>query len=339
MTNRIVAMKSGIELPDGFGFEDNGKHYVVERESEHDGTFHRIFAARFEYDTGTVYYVYHSEPYGYVYGPLAPGTETEDVDGARYAWDDGTYWHFAHCSPKEQHDFAAAVRTFTVEQLSIAISKAQVKVAEATNANARSTAIRKAKALVKFAEAAGANAHSRVIGATLGHYHRNPHHDHKREVAVVSIGAVLSEWEEAGRSNTVVRAEYQAVNADASAIKTALEATHTIETRLARIARLKRESAAKGVDPVDGYEYVYTLVATQAAITEANRLPDADWHFDAAPVGGFRLASGQVYQDAEPTRTVALPFIIRFKRRLPAGADLRPGRSIGSVAWEQEPAY
>ena len=93
------------------------------------------------------------------------------------------------------------------------------------------------------------------------------------------------------------------------------------------------------MDPLRGHEYVYTLVATKDVITDATKLPDADWHFDAQPVGGYRLASGQVYWDAEPTRTASLPYIIRFKRHIPDTPNLSPGKSIGSVAWTQEPAY
>ena len=79
---RIVAMTSGgLALPDGFGFEDGGKHYIVERESRDDGTFHRITAQYYTEGPDPVYYTKHSEPFGYAYGPLAEGTTTEDVDG------------------------------------------------------------------------------------------------------------------------------------------------------------------------------------------------------------------------------------------------------------------
>ena len=68
--------------------------------------------------------------WGYVYGPVDPSTEFGDVEGATYAYDTGTHWKFAACSPQEQIDFAADVRTFAIDQFAVAIAKAQVKVAE-----------------------------------------------------------------------------------------------------------------------------------------------------------------------------------------------------------------
>ena len=245
---RILTLTDGNLLLPTYVFNDGDKPYIVERESREDGTFHATFCYKDSWEedgqTVTRYRVYHSEPYGYAYGPVHESVTREDVDGARYAYDDGTHWHFAHCSPDEQIDLAAAARTFTTEQFSIAIAKAQIKVDEATNATVKAQAITKADALVKFAEAAGADAYKRVVGETLGHFHRNPHHDHKRELAIAAIGTVLAAWGEAGKTDVVVRADLRAVNSDASDVKTALEATHTIEWRAARVKRLAAEKAA-----------------------------------------------------------------------------------------------
>ena len=119
-----------------------------------------------------------------------------------------------------------------------------MKVDEATNATVKGIAVAKASALVKFAEAAGAHAYATVVGQTLGYYHRNPHSDHKRELAIAAISATLAAWAEAGKTNKAVKDDLSAANADASAVKTALEATHTIEWRAARVKRLAAEKAA-----------------------------------------------------------------------------------------------
>ena len=274
--------------------------------------------------------------WGYVYGPVDPATAYEDVEGATYAYDDGTYWHFAHCSPDEQIDFAADARTFALDQFSIEIDEAHVKVAEASNAPVKAAAVTKVKALIAFTKAVGADVHKRVVGATLGHYHREPHHDHRRELAIAGIDAVLEQWQEAGKTDKATRLDRAAITDTAAAVRTALTSSHTIEWRAAREKRLNDAAAAKGTDPIAGHEYCYTQVATPAVITGEANLPDPAWSFDQLRTGSV-VRGSYVYQDAEPTPTAFLPWVIRFKRPVPA--DVVASQDIGSVPWEQETAY
>ncbi len=102
------------------------------------------------------------------------------------------------------------------------------------------------------------------------------------------------------------------------------------------------EAPIEGADGVDGgeYEYVFCARATAAAITGSANLPDPDWHFD---IPGLATANGVTrgqnkYYDGTPANLGAdRPYVVRFKRRVQgfpaANAD------IGTVAWEQEPAY
>ena len=183
--------------------------------------------------------------HGVIYRPIHPSMTVEDIEGATYAHDDGTHWHFAHCSPHEQIDLAAHVQTFAEAQFATLIQRALLKAHEATNAPVKAAAVAKAAALVLFAAAVGAAAHKAIVGATLGHWHRDPHHDHSRDQTRAAIDTVLAEWAETGKTDKAVRLERAAVLASAGIVKALLEADHAIEWRAARVARLAAEKKAK----------------------------------------------------------------------------------------------
>ena len=193
-------------------------------------------------------YSFNPELPGVIYGPVHPSTQIADVEGSTYAHDTGTVWLFSHCSPQEQTDFAADVRTFAVDQFAVAIAKAQVKAVEASNAPAQALAVSKLKALVAFAEAVGTDCHDRVVKAVLGHYHRDAHNDHRRDLAVAGIDAILATWLEAGKTDKAIRQDRSHVSAVASTLRAALMATHSIEWRHEREARLEAERKAAAMD-------------------------------------------------------------------------------------------
>ena len=190
--------------------------------------------------------------HGTVYRPLHPGMTAEDIEGATYARDNGTSWEFAHCSPHEQVDLAVEAEAFASQQFAPAIGRAQIKVDEATNAVARFRAIAKVIALADFAQAVGGHVHTTVVGATLGHYHRNPHNDHKRDLAVAAIAAVLADWKQKALTDSALRTARSHVTADAAAVTTALAESHTIEWRHARVARLAAEAKKKEAAAEEG---------------------------------------------------------------------------------------
>ena len=220
-----------------------GNRYIPVRTSEQDGTFRLFTVTRHAFSE---FYRYPGEDtLGTVYVPPHPSQTAEDIMGAHYVWEEGGFWYWAHCSPDEQVDFAADARTFSLEQFALDIAKNGIKVAEATNTVVRARVLAEQKALIKFAEAVGNHVRKTVLGETLGYYHRNEHHDHRRELTLEAIAAVTSEWAEAAKTNVAVKAEARAVASKVNGIKNALATVPIIETRAARVARLEAEKKAK----------------------------------------------------------------------------------------------
>ena len=295
----------------------NGYPHAAVREPALVGTFHLSYIK--EYSPGNFWFV-DTEHAGIIHQPIHPSMAPEDIEGATYAHDTGTHWMFAHCSPAEQLDFAAQAEHFCYaafqEQIHRALNSGQ------TGANT------KARALMDFAMQASRDVFNTVRRATLGAYHRNPHHDHKRELAVASMNKVWKAWQ----SNSGRVADRNAIETIFGQVRMRLATNYIIEWRHERAPAW----AAAGRDPVSGREWCYTLVATKTAITGEANLPDPAWHFDAFPVGGA-MRGTQRYTDGEPTPTDAEPWVVRFHRPAPRGTA--PGVSIGSVAWTQEEPY
>ena len=188
-----------------------------------------------------LYEVFHGD----IYTPHAPGTTVEDVEGATYARDTGTHWEFSHCSPGEHIDFAADVRLFARGQFHAATHKAMSKFAEASNRATRTRAMKTSAALQAFADAVGVDAENRVLAATLGHYHKDPHKDHKRQLTVAAITAVLADWKTKALTDATVRAQRAEVKATADTITARLSKTHTIQSRADKVAAAKAAAAKK----------------------------------------------------------------------------------------------
>lgn len=222
---------------------DNHPHLVVRDAFDH-GQFHLVSAHESQRDDITQYEPLIDGATGAVYGPIHPDMEAEDILGASYAWDDGTHWHMAHCSPKEQADFAAQAEQFAYGQMQDSINRALVSHAAAADHSTQTAEKAKADALINFAYACGKDAYLRVIGATLGYYHRNPHHDHLRDLAATSIRAVLADWAERGKTDNDTYLNHQRVATYTVDVLQYLDAEYTIESRAARARRLKAEAAA-----------------------------------------------------------------------------------------------
>lgn len=219
----------------------DGRYWLAVRS---EGAFH-LREVRVE--ANGYLYTAAKKAHGVAHLPIHSSMTAEDIEGATYAHDDGTHWHFAHCSPSEQVDLAAEVRTFAESQFATAIARAQVKVDQAANAPAKADRVAKVSALVSFASLVGDLAYGVVVNATLGHWHRDPHNDHKRELTVAAIDSAEAAWAEAGKTNKAVQGDLSALretNAHTD-VKNRLGSTHTIEWRAARVARLEAERKAK----------------------------------------------------------------------------------------------
>ena len=244
MTTRIVRLDAGTSRT--FTKSDvvlkDGQAYFAARLAESDGPFRLLLAGGGE---AHGYSPSHPEPQTSIYVPLHDSVTAETIMGANYSYDDGTHWLLAACSPDEQVDFAADARTFALEQYNLAIQSAQLKVSEATHARLKGERVAKVKALLKFAEAVGDDVFQTVLGAVLGHYHKNEHHDHRRELALASNDKISAAWKIAGLTDKAVKDEHDEISSTAAAVRTALSRTHTPEWPHEREARLAEEAKKK----------------------------------------------------------------------------------------------
>lgn len=306
---------------------------LIMRDTTTHGAFQLIATHNYEVEGRVLYVSHHTQVSGAVYHPPHPSVTPEDVLGARYAHDDGEFWHFAHCSPQEQVDFAADVERFASGQFVQDVQRSNAKMAQSLLNSVRATAFAKSTALMDFAVAVGRRAHHVVVSAPLGHFHRDLDRDHRRELTVQAVDRILAEWRQNAVTDAQVRLNLGRVQSEANAVKRRLTSQHDIELRAVHEAA----QASVGTDPVGGREYIYAQSADGAAITGAANLPDPAWLFDNFQGSAGVVRGTQTYYDGEQDGTQALPFAVRFSR--PIGGTPAAGANIGSVAWEQEEAY
>ena len=313
-------------------FRQDGKNYVVENV---DGHF-RAIEVRLDSDGhDTLAYPLNTySPHRAVgYRPIHPSTTLADVDGATFAWDDGTHWHFAHCSHDEQIDFAAEVEAFAFSAFVESILAAELGPQHNDDLATRTAARYKAKAIKKFARAVGRFAHAYVVKAHLGAFHRDRHTDHKRRITVRSIDAVLADWAETGKTDNAVKLDHTRAQAAATTVRFRLTSKHSVKFRHEH----ERLRALAG-EEVGGFEYIFASSTDGAAITGDANLPNPAMIFDHPALAGGIIRGTSVYYDGVPPDVSATrPYIIRFKRPVPA--DAFQGKNIGSVAFVQEKAY
>ena len=177
-------------------------------------------------------------PIGYegtIYRPPHPSMTAEDIQGATYSHDDGTHFHFAHCSPQEQIDFAYEVKLYTYQLFQHLINRNILKLSGGPqDVSNRYAAKEELRALTDFANEAADRAHWQVVNADLGHFHRDPHNDHKRDLATASITHVMTQWKAtASRDLDVIRAR-----PEVEEVELLLGGIFNIEHRAVRQARL-----------------------------------------------------------------------------------------------------
>ena len=90
--------------------------------------------------------------------------------------------------------------------------------------------------------------------------------------------------------------------------------------------------AQGGTDPVDGFEWIYTVVPTADHVIAAADLPDPAWKFDAIPAQG-QVRGSQTYRDGKPATIPTGQWAAVFRRPYKVGTA--PGASMGAVAWER----
>lgn len=318
-------------MPTDSTFEDAGKHYAVITDGQH---FFAALADFYVSDPGHgVLEGQQYNPNDIGYRPIHPSTTLADVEGATYAWDDGSAWHFSHASPGEQLDYAAEVEAFAFSAFVESVLAAELEPQQNADLSIKTAARYKAKDIKKFARAVGRFAHAYVVNAHLGAFHRDRTQDHRRSITVRSIDAVLADWAETGKTDNAVKLAHTRAQAAATTVRTRLTSTHSIKFRHEH----ERLRALAG-EETGGYEYVYASSTDGAAITGDANLPLATMIFDhPALAGGIIRGTTVIYDGVPPDVSKTRPYIIRFKR--PKPADAFQGKNIGSVAWEQESAY
>ena len=264
-----------------------------------------------------------------VHTPSHESQTREDVEGSTYAWVEDGKWLYAACSPEEHRQFAADAEAFAVGQFSEAIQESNAKIGyNAANNAARNTAYAKSQALIKFAGLVGRRVHEVVVSETLGHYHRNPHEDHQRQLTVAAIDRVLGAWKQNSAADATARANHAYVEVEAGEVRKRLTGSDVIETRAERVKRFYRLSA-RGQDPLDCVEYIYTSSVDGETITGAANLPLATWAFDIPELVKGAVRGDYKYFDGIPfDMTPDRPYAVRFRRPV----------SPANSAWTQEPA-
>lgn len=221
--------------------DHGGTQFAADDVVEHDGF--AFLATRNEGEVGRFFlhrarrgignfYTEESNGSGIVYRPPDPTMTADDIMGSRYAEDTGTHWKFHHCSPEEHIDFAAEARTFTEAQFAIRVSALCAAAVRASEVNEGPTG-RRAGALALFAEKAGEKAYADVLDQPLGHFHKNPHDDHKRVLAVDACELLLTEWKKLATVENATdrdKGNYDDVKADVAAVVEKLTTTHAIQT-------------------------------------------------------------------------------------------------------------
>ena len=272
------------------------------------------------------------------YHPIDPRVLLSDVTGATRAFpnEDNTGWLFEHCD----QDYMRDRESLLVAAMSDAFAPMHRQLDRDVHYSLVSDLVdvikRGAHEFTELVDQFHADAEDNLRtwarNLHIGYYHQYPHDAHINEPVETAIRMAVSMWE-ASRA-----ADYAKISPRISIVLERASNRHTYETRwdkAARIAAAKQAAlAATGTDPVDGYEYCYTIAASSEPITTANFLPDPTWPFDKLRdyLGG-KIRGGQTYWDGAPATSQARPFVIRFRRPIPDGTV--PGADIGSVAWEQ----
>ena len=297
----------------------------------------RYMDIRWRWDLGTQPHEYATN----LYFPIDPRIIEKDVVNATIAYPNETNdgWLFGHCDADYMRDREALlVATMTDafapmhRQLATA---AMGTIVDNIVERFQQSAYERVGIMEEFHVAAEVHLRKWARSLHIGYYHQNPHSAHVNEPIEAAIRAAATEW----AADTARATKLQKIVTHLANVLIRAAARHDYETRwdmAARIAAENRAAAAKGDDPVDGYEYCYAAVVSTSPITGDANLPDPAWNFDQLRDGPINRGDYR-YTDAETPASSFLFLSIRFRRPIPAGTQ--PGADIGSVAWEQEPAH
>lgn len=131
---------------------------------------------------------------GVIYRPIHPSMTLEDIEGATYVWDDGTYWRFAHASPGQHYDWTLNAEATLFSMFQPEINSRAITAASGLTVTERSKAAAEAKTLLLFIGEAQTELRKLADAATLGFFWRNPT-DHTRQFIATAITNVWQSWQ------------------------------------------------------------------------------------------------------------------------------------------------
>ena len=167
-----------------------------------------------------------------VYQPIHPSVTAEDVDGAVWAYDDGTYWHFSHESPAMRHEAEAYAQAKLIAHFQPRINKQGAVVHAAPDITERTKRHNVLLALNEFVDDSLDEIEKQIRVLPLGHFARNtPHADNHRALVVSAIRAVLAAWKETAKTDTAARHNVERIEGAVNSLTTALTSAPKILTR------------------------------------------------------------------------------------------------------------
>ena len=178
------------------------------------------------------------------YFPLSPHVKVADIEGAKFAIDDGTHWHFARASIGHHHDFASLVEALSITSFQPLLHSRLRKVATSTNRTVQAAAEAALNAMEDFAEQVRTRAVADILSQPLG-YHMEDAEDHHRKVIVKAINTVLEDWKTKALTDVAVKKSRDLIFSDASSIKTKLSTSSTLTTASQRRATAAAAAATK----------------------------------------------------------------------------------------------
>lgn len=168
-----------------------------------------------------------------VYQPIHPSVTIDDVEGAVYCRDDGTYWtDFSPEAPGHRYEAESYAQAKLISHFQPRINKQNELIHAASDITERTLRHNVLIALNRFVDDSLDEIEKQIRAFTLGHFQQNaPHADNHRALVVSSIRAVLAKWKETGKTDVSVKHNVKRIESFVNDLTTALTVAPKILTR------------------------------------------------------------------------------------------------------------
>ena len=181
-----------------------------------------------------------------LYRPVHPSMTLADVEGATYAHDDGTAWHFSHEAPGQRHEAEAYAQAKLIAHFQPAINKQGVLVAKAADTTQRTLQVNALEAMHAFVDEALTETATRIRALPLGHFARvTPHADNHRALVVGACRAAVVTLKERGENDPVLKFNIPRVETVVNELVASFTQAPTIMTRAEAHEAAKPKVAAQ----------------------------------------------------------------------------------------------